>query len=72
MSRATQMIYFIGARHEVWNLEALDWNTGESIFHIPLGKQLKFNSYYAGTQIGARGEIVSGGFTRLMRFRNAR
>ena len=70
MSRASQMIYCIGARDETWTLEALDWNTGESVFFIPISKKLKYNSYYAGTQIGPNGDIVSGAFSGTMRFRN--
>ena len=60
MSRATQLMYCIGARDEAWTLEALDWNTGESVFYVPLRHKLKFNSFYAGTQIGPNGDIVSG------------
>ncbi len=70
MSRATQLIYFVGARNEVWNLEAVDWNSGDNVFHIPLGREVKYNSYYAATEIGPNGEIVSGALTGLMRLSN--
>ena len=70
MSRATQMIYFIGARNEVWTFEAVDWNTGRSAFFIPLGRRRKYNSYYAATQVGLNGEIVTATLTGTIRFRN--
>jgi hypothetical protein len=67
MSRATQTMYFIGNRNETWTLEGVNWNTGQSEFCLPLGKRQKFNSFYAGTQIGLDGDIISGSLTGLLR-----
>ena len=68
MSRATQMMYFVGNRNETWTLEAVDWNTGHSAFHFPMGKRQKYNSLYSGTQIGPNGDLVTGTLTGLLRF----
>lgn len=60
MSAATNMFYCIGARYNAWTVEGLDWQTGENRFSKHLGWNPLFNSFYAGTQIGSGGRIVSG------------
>jgi hypothetical protein len=60
MSARTNLFYCIGARHDAWTVEALDWDTGENRFYKLIGWNPLFNSFYAGTQIGDNGRIVSG------------
>jgi len=60
MSSETQLFYCIGARSSAWTLEALNWNSGQSAFYKLLGWDPFLNSFYAGTQIGDGGRIVSG------------
>ncbi len=67
MSAATNLIYDIGQRNSSWTLEALDWNTGESIFHYELGINLIYNSAYAATEIGLNGQLYSGATLGMMR-----
>ena len=69
MSRATGLIFFVGAREKMWMLEAVDWYSGLPVFSVPLSRKPRHNSYYAGTEIGADAELVSGAFGGLMRFR---
>ncbi len=67
MSAATGLAYCIGQRYGVWTLEALDWHTGASRFHRYLGIRPRYNSAYAGTEIGPSGEIVTGTLTGIVR-----
>ena len=60
MSSATGLAYCWGARDDVWTLEALDWRTGATVFHQPVGVGSTDNSAYAGTEVGAFGAVVSG------------
>ena len=60
MSTATGLAYCWGARDSAWTLEALDWQTGATVFHRDIGVGSADNSAYAGTEIGAFGTIVSG------------
>lgn len=51
-----------------WTLEALNWETGASEFHIDLGEDYRFNPFYAATEIGPDGDIYAGtlgGFVRI-------
>lgn len=60
MSARSNMFYCIGARYGAWTVEGLDWETGENRFQKLIGWNPLFNSFYAGTQIGSGGRIVSG------------
>ena len=60
MSASSNMFYCIGARQDAWTVEGLDWTTGENRFHKLIGWNPLYNSFYAGTQIGHGGRIVSG------------
>merc|ERR1719221_924971 len=39
----------------LWTLEAINWATGASEFHVELGSSFQFNPFYAGTTIGPDG-----------------
>ena len=60
MSAASNTFYCIGARWGAWTVEALNWSNGNLRFRKLLGWNPLFNSFYAGTQIGDNGAIVSG------------
>jgi len=68
MSEATQLIYYLGQHDEVWTIEAVDWKTGELAFRVPLQNAIKYNSYYAGMEIGYDGALVSGTVGGAIRF----
>ncbi len=67
MSAASGIMYCWGQRSTVWTLEAMDWATGESVFHKTLGLLPKYNSTYAGTEIGPYQNIVSGTIAGVVR-----
>lgn len=69
MSSASGLMYCWGQRNSIWTLEALDWKTGESVFHKYLGLMQWFNSAYAATEIGADQCIVSGTLFGIARVR---
>ncbi len=69
MSAATGLCYAIGKRGIFWTLEALDWNTGESVFYSNIGIGLQYNSAYAATQVGLEGCIYSGTAIGLVNLR---
>lgn len=60
MSASSQLFYCVGARWGGWTIEGLDWRTGEEHFYKWLGWNPLYNSFYAGTQIGDNGTMVSG------------
>lgn len=60
MSVASGLVYDVGYRFPFWTMEALDWNTGESVFYGILGPTPIFNSAYAATEIGLDGFLFSG------------
>merc|ERR1711879_20772 len=45
-----------------WTVEALNWETGVSEFHVDLGSSMFFNPLFAATEIGAGGSMVAGAF----------
>jgi hypothetical protein len=67
MSAAPGLIYDVGQRGGVWTLEAVDWDTGESVFFREIGSELKFNSSYAATEIGLGSGVYSGALFGLIR-----
>jgi hypothetical protein len=69
MSRATNLIYSIGARNGVWTLEAIDWDTGASAFYYEIGDRSRHNSAFATCEIGLDGSIYYGNFWGLIRIR---
>lgn len=68
MSEATGLLYCIGQRETDWTLEAVSWETGESVFHQRMTRHFRYNSFYAATEIGPGGSIVTGMYGGVMRF----
>ena len=67
MSAATGLIYDVGQRNGIWTMEALSWETGESVFHSIIGPDLKYNSAYAGTEVGLGGGLYTGTLAGILR-----
>ncbi|MBW2648214.1 MAG: hypothetical protein JRC53_00095 [Deltaproteobacteria bacterium] len=65
MSAATNLVYNVGQRDGIWTFEALDWDTGKSVFHYDMGK-FWYNSTWAATVIGPYGTLNSGAATGIM------
>jgi hypothetical protein len=59
VSTVDNRVYLIGARNNKWTLEALDWSTGESIYHLVIGGQ-SYNSMFTGTRMDQQGNIHYG------------
>jgi len=51
----------------VYTIEAMDWNTGRSLFYVPLSSSLLANSLYAATEIGTENDIVMGTLSGILR-----
>lgn len=66
MSAPAGLLYCVGQRGGAWTLEALDWQSGASAFHHPLGSEARFNSFYAAAEVGPWGGIASGTFVGLV------
>lgn len=60
MSSETGLIYYLGQKDEKWTVEAVDWNTGHLHFRKVLENEVKYNSYYAGMEIGFDSDLVTG------------
>ena len=67
MSAATGLIYDVGQRNGVWTMEALRWDTGVSDFHCEIGSDLKYNSAFAGTEVGLGGGLYTGILAGILR-----
>lgn len=67
MSAVSNLMYCVGQRDAVWNVEALDWDTGASVFYKPMKNKFTHNSFYAATQIGPNRDIWSGSFSGLFK-----
>ncbi len=65
MSASSNLMYCVGQRRSVWNIEALDWSTGEAVFYQPMKNSATYNSFYAATQIGPNKSIWSGSYMGL-------
>jgi hypothetical protein len=55
----SNMAYLIGARDNLWTLEAMNWETGKSEFHYTIGDQ-RYNVLFSGTLIDEDGRIHYG------------
>jgi hypothetical protein len=60
MSAGSGLLYCLGQRDIAWTLEAIDWGSGASAFHVVLGDEFKFNSFWAAVEIGPVRNVVSG------------
>jgi len=73
MSAKTGQIFGIGSRTvnglDTWTLEAVDFATGQSTFHIPSTPYPTDNSFYAATTIGPDNSVWTGTFGGLTRFK---
>eukprot|EP00918_Siedleckia_nematoides_P026109 GHVU01056318.1.p1 GENE.GHVU01056318.1~~GHVU01056318.1.p1 ORF type:complete len:259 (-),score=35.00 GHVU01056318.1:313-1089(-) len=82
MSASTKLMYGVGKRATVgagglkagpfrgtWTIEALDWETGASVFHYSLGVTGMYNSFYAGLQVGPNCELITGVLGGIVRVR---
>ena len=63
LSAGSGMVYAVGRRksskkERSWTFEAIDWETGASSFHIPLGPEKMNNATGSGIQVGWDGDIV--------------
>lgn len=68
MSVASDMIYGIGARNDVWTLEGLDWDTGEVVLTVEASASPTTNSFYAATTVGPGGTVWTGTLGGVTRF----
>ena len=66
MSAATNLIYDVGQRNGTWTFEAIDWDTGKSMFHYEVGRRFWYNSTWAATCVGPYGTINSGALFGIM------
>jgi hypothetical protein len=69
MSSESGLMYDVGQQDGVWNLTALDWDTGEVAFRHELDPAIQHNSYYAGSEVGPGGSIYSGAAGTVMQFK---
>ncbi len=68
MSVATGLVYCVGARNNNWTLEALDWETGRSVFSHKLGMLPRYNSIYSACEIGVEGNLITGTYDGFLYF----
>lgn len=69
VSEGSDIVYTCGTRDRKWTIEALDWTTGESRFHLVVGGS-QFNSLGAAVILDDDGRLLYGnvfGKTRILR-----
>ncbi|MGI9432172.1 MAG: hypothetical protein ACR2PQ_08165, partial [Myxococcota bacterium] len=59
LSLDSNLVFTVGARDGSWTVEALDWESGDSAYHLVVGDQL-YNSAYAAIQIDEAGRLLWG------------
>jgi hypothetical protein len=57
VSNGSNTVYTGGARGGQWTLEALDWSTGEPLFHYLTGSS-RFNTQFSGVLMDQEGRIL--------------
>ena len=67
-----EVLYCLGKRKpavglEKFTIEAMDWNTGRSLFNVELSHSLLSNALYAATEIGTNQDIVMGTLSGMVR-----
>ncbi len=72
VSEVNNVLYCLGKRsvikkRAVYTIEAMDWDTGKSLFHVELGPSLLVNSLYAATEVGPDSDIVMGTLAGMIR-----
>ena len=72
LSASNDVMYCIGKRsreklRDVFTVEAVDWHTGRSLYHVKLSPSLLYNGLYAGTIIGAEHDLVMGSLSGVIR-----
>eukprot|EP00592_Proboscia_alata_P009056 CAMPEP_0194357452 /NCGR_PEP_ID=MMETSP0174-20130528/4925_1 /TAXON_ID=216777 /ORGANISM="Proboscia alata, Strain PI-D3" /LENGTH=456 /DNA_ID=CAMNT_0039127475 /DNA_START=193 /DNA_END=1563 /DNA_ORIENTATION=- len=65
MSQKSNLVYGVGHKRTDWSFLALDWTTGEVDFDYPFGTGPRYNSAYAGTEIGRPGQLYTGILTGM-------
>jgi hypothetical protein len=56
------MVYF----SPIYTIEAMDWNTGRSLYHVELSSLLVANSLYAATEIGDQNDVIMGTLSGIL------
>jgi hypothetical protein len=59
LSLPTGLAFTVGARDGKWTVEAIDWETGASAYHLVVGDQ-RYNSAYAAIEIDEAGRLMWG------------
>lgn len=74
LSASNEVFYCNGKRsreveklRDVFTVEAIDWRTGRSLYHVKLSPSLLYNGLYAGTIIGTEHDLVMGSLAGVIR-----
>jgi hypothetical protein len=59
LSLPAGLAFTVGARDGKWTVEAIDWETGASAYHLVVGDQ-RYNSAYAAIEIDEAGRLMWG------------
>jgi hypothetical protein len=59
VSHGSNLVYTCGARDGQWTIEALDWDTGASVFHYVVGGS-RFNTLGGGITLDEEGRLLYG------------
>jgi hypothetical protein len=68
VSEGADLVYTCGARDGQWTIEAVNWTTGEAVFHHVTGSS-RFNTLGAGVMLDEEGRLLFGSMfakTRLL------
>lgn len=68
MSVQANTIYCVGAYNKEWTIEGINWTDGARAFRkniassvsLPIGENIKYNSFYSATEVAADGGMIYG------------
>jgi hypothetical protein len=68
VSQGADLVYTCGARDGRWTIEAVDWTTGEEVFHYVVGDS-RFNTLGGGITLDEEGRLLYGTIFGKVRIR---
>lgn len=67
VANGSNLVYTVGAKDSSWNLQGVDWTTGEVVFRFNVGST-RYNTTYSGLMLDQEGRIIHTTFMGIVRY----
>ena len=67
VANGSNMVYTVGAKNGVWNMQGIDWSTGELVFRYNVGSS-RYNTAYSGVMMDQEGRLIHTTFQGIVRY----